>query len=147
MVATVWLLLRTGFGRADVGGGDAVAALSVVGATLPAWAAWLALTVRRDGCTPGQRRARLFVELAAAAATTPWRRQVRLAAHPLALPLWGWLTLTALLSGLPWLWLPVAAGGMAVALAGLLSFALLLARPELSAIHDLLARTRLAVRR
>jgi hypothetical protein len=71
---------------------------------------------------------------------------LRLATHPLALPLWGWLTLTALHSGLPWLWLPSAAVVIAVALAGLLSFALLLARPELSAIHDLIARTRLVVR-
>jgi hypothetical protein len=144
-VATAWLMLRTGFGRADVDGGDAIAAVSFVGATIPAWAAWLALRVRRDGCTPGQRRARMFVEPLPGAMS--WRRQLRLAAHPLTLPVWGWLTLTALLSGVPWLWLPVAAGGMVVALAGVLSFALLLVRPELNAMHDLLARTRLAERR
>lgn len=144
VLAAAGLLLRTDLGRSDAGSGDAIAAVSIVGATLPAWAAWLALKVGRDGCTPGQRRTRLLV--APGAARTPWRLQLRLAAHPLALPVWGWFTLTALLSGLPWLWLPSAAVGMAVALAGMASLALLLARPELSAIHDLIARTRLLVR-
>ena len=144
VVAAGWLLLRSDLGGTDVGDGDAVAAASLVGATLPAWAAWLSLRVRRDGSTPGQRRAGLLV--ARGAAMTPWLRQLRLAIHPLALPLWGWLALTALLSGLPWLWLPPLVAGVAVALAGLVSFALLLARPDLRAVHDLIARTELAPR-
>ena len=146
-MTTGLLLLRTDLGRTDVGDGDAVAAVSLVTAAAPAWAAWMAARVRRDGVTPGQRRAGLRVSRRGGERPAgAWRRQLRLAVHPLALPLWGWLTLTALLSGVPRLWLPPAFIATAVAFAGLLSFVLLLAEPQRRALHDRIARTRLALR-
>ena len=141
LVAAAWLLLRTDFGRTDVGEGDGVAAASLVGATMPAWAAWLALRVRRDGATVGQRRAGLTVVPRSQA--RGWPPQLRFAIHPLALPLWGWLALTALLSGVPWLWLLPVLMSAVIALAGVVSFALLLLWPQRRAIHDLVAGTTL----
>ena len=148
IVTTGWLLLRTDLGRTDVGEGDAVAAVSLVAAAAPAWSLWLAARVRRDGATAGQRLAGLRVSRRADGGPNgAWRRQLRLAVHPLALPLWGWLTLTALLSGVPRLWLPPAFIAAAVAFAGLLSFVLLLAEPQRRALHDRVARTQLVAPR
>ncbi|MSQ41839.1 MAG: hypothetical protein EXR65_02230 [Dehalococcoidia bacterium] len=144
VVAAVWLLWRTDAGRLDARTGDAVAAAAAIGATIPTWAAWLALRTVRDRATPGQRLAGLVV--------VERRRGhraalLRLAVHPLAMPFWGWLALTALQSGVPWLWLPPALLAAAVAAGGAISLAGLLAAPRRPAIHDLLARTTLASRR
>ena len=140
-VAVAWLMSRTDLGRTDASSGDAVAAASLIGAALPAWAAWTALRVKREGATAGQRMAGLAVSTDARMGS--WLPVLRLAVHPLALPLWGWFAITALLSGLPWVWAPPAIAGLAVAVAGLASFALLLVRPGARAIHDRVARTAL----
>jgi hypothetical protein len=140
-VAVGWLMSRTDLGRTDAGSGDAVAAASLIGAALPAWAAWTALRVKREGATTGQRMAGLAVSTDAR--TGSWLPVLRLAIHPLALPVWGWFAITALLSSLPWFWAPPVIAGLAVAVAGLASFALLLVRPGARAIHDRVARTAL----
>jgi hypothetical protein len=143
-VATAWLLLRTDLGRRDAGAGDAVAAVSLVAAAVPAWTAWLAARLWRDAATPGQRRQGLALASAGASPEpVRWRPIARLTLHPLSLPAWLWLALTAALGGVPWLWLMPALVAAIVALAALASLALLLARPQRRAVHDLLARTRL----
>lgn len=140
VIATIWLLSRSGLGRDDAGDGDAVLALSLVAAVVPAWTVYLGAGLWLDGRTPGQRRLGVTVGPREAA---QWRRALRLALHPLSLPAWGWLALTAALSGLPWLWLPVAAAAAAIALAGAVSFVLLAVRPSLPSVHDRLTRTML----
>lgn len=142
VLSVAWLLPRTDRGREDVANGDALIAAALIGAALPAWAAWMVLSVRRHAATPGQRRVRLrVVPVEGARAYT---RYVRLAVHPLALPLWGWLTLSAFLSGLSWLPLLPIVGGGVVALAGAVSLLMLLVRPALRSVHDRIARTELA---
>lgn len=140
-LAFAWLLLRTSLGRSDAGSADGVLAASLAGATIPAWSAFIALRVRRDGATPGQRRTGLAVEPLPGARRGA--RHLRLALHPVMLPLWGWLTLTALLGGLPWLFLLPVLAAAAVVLAGTVSFAMLLASPHARAVHDRLAQTAL----
>lgn len=149
VLATAWLLLRTAIGRDDVAGFDSVLVVSFVAATVPAWAVWLVVGVWQDTATPGQRRAALTVATdddsgGDSHREASQRRLLRLAAHPLSLPLWGWLTLTMLLSGLPWLWLAPLFVALAVAGGGLTTAALLLVRPQSMAIHDRFARTHLA---
>ncbi|MDP6605311.1 MAG: hypothetical protein QF664_03485, partial [Dehalococcoidia bacterium] len=115
-----------------------------VAAAIPAWTAWLAARLWRDAATPAQRRQGLVLVTAGALPGETRRRRVaRLAIHPLSLPGWLWLTLTAALGGVPWLWIMPALAATAVALAALGSLALLVARPQRRAVHDLLARTRL----
>ena len=165
VIAALWLLLRSGLGRDDTGEGDAVLALALVAAVAPAWTLYAGARLCRGGATPGQRRMALAVGAPAASApfdglrvsgeilkpdvarepiaAPRWRRGLRLAVHPLALPAWTWLTLSVALTGVPWLWTPVAAVAGAVALAGAASFALLLVRPSMPALHDRLARTAL----
>ncbi len=168
VVAALWLLLRSGLGRDDAGEGDAVLALALVAAVAPAWTLYVGARLWRGGATPGQRRMALAVGVARAVGPAApfdglrvsgeilkpgvdvgpldaprWRRGLRLAAHPLALPAWAWLTLSVALTGVPWLWTPVAAVAGAVALAGAASFALLVVRPSMPALHDRLARTAL----
>lgn len=141
VLSVAWLLPRTDRGREDVASGDAMIAAALIAATLPAWAAWTVLSVRRHAATPGQRRVRLRV--APVEGARAYTRYVRLAVHPLALPLWGWLTLSALLSGLSWLPLLPIVGGGVVALAGVVSLLMLLVRPTLRSVHDRIARTEL----
>jgi hypothetical protein len=165
-IATLWLLLRSGLGRDDAGGGDAVLALSLVAGVAPAWAVYLGAALWRGGMTPGQRRAGVavqsrgsgeasapfngprvsgaLVEPGEAPGTARWRRALRLAVHPISLPVWGWVALTALLAGVPWLWLPFALATVAVALAGAVSLVLLLVWPSMPALHDRVAGTSLA---
>ena len=149
VLATAWLLLRTATGRDDVAAFDAVLVVSFVAAIVPAWAAWLAIDVWQDAATPGQGRAALAVATdddsgGGAHRRASRRRLLRLAAHPLSLPLWGWLTLTMMLSSLPWLWLAPLFVALAVAGGGLTTLVLLLVRPQSAAIHDRFARTHLS---
>ncbi len=89
-LATAWLLLRTATGRDDVASVDAMLVVSFVAATVPAWAAWLIAGVWQDATTPGQRRANLAVTSDPDSHRgASQRRLLRLAAHPLSLPLWG----------------------------------------------------------
>ena len=138
IVALAYLLAQTSWGRFDVGVGDAFVATAIVGSSAPAWTAWQLAELYLRGATLGQRRLGLAVEGAA-----PWRPLARFAVHPLALPAWGWLALTALLAELPWLPLLPALATALVALAGLVSLATLLVRPAAPPLHDRAARTRL----
>ena len=138
IVAVAYLLARTSWGRLDVGVGDAFVATAIVGAAVPAWTAWQLLGVHARGATSGQRRRGLAVEGGAR-----WRPLLRFAGHPIALPAWVWLALTALLAGLPWLPLLTALVIVYVVLAGLISLLTLLVRPGALPIHDHLAGTRL----
>ena len=137
VVTTLWLLLRSGFGRDDTGGGDAVLALSLVAGVVPAWAVYVGAALWRDGMTPGQRRIGVALD------ASRWRRLLRLAVHPVSLPAWVWFALTALLTGVPWLWLPFALAAVVVALAGAVSLLLLLVWPSMPALHDRVAGTAL----
>ena len=137
VVAFAWLLVRSSWGRYDVEVGDAYVATAIVGAAVPAWAAWQAVRFARQGATFGQVRMGLVTE-----GVRGPRRFARLLAHPVSLPVWGWLWATLLLLGVPWL--PTLAllglalvGGMAVVTAGTM-----IARPRWRALHDRLAGTR-----
>ena len=84
-LALAWLLARTQAGRLDAASGDAIAAAAIVGAAVPAWAAWQAARLHALGATTGQARLGLAVEGA------PMRRVARFLLHPASLPLWsGW---------------------------------------------------------
>ena len=138
IVALAYLLARTSWGRLDVGVGDAFVATAIVGASVPAWTVWQLVGVHFRGATFGQRRLGLAVE-----GRARWRRLLRFAGHPVALPAWSWLALTALLAELPWLPLVPALAIVFVVIAGLVSFVTLLVRPQALPQHDHLAGTRL----
>ena len=99
IVTFAWLLLRSSAGRYDAETGDTLIAVSLIGATVPAWTAWQAMRLYRLGATFGQARLGLTVDGA------PWRRTLRLLAHPLAMPFWAWFVLTLLIAGAPAWWL------------------------------------------
>ena len=145
VLATAWLLARTGRGALDPTDGDTALAFAVVAAVPAAWVAWLVLRLRRDAATPGQRALHLHVASARgleAPAPAATRAVVRLAVHPLGAVGWAWLAmLTALAGGWP---LDAAFGlvALAVAAAGLASAAMLLVRPHARPLHDRIAGTR-----
>lgn len=138
-----WLLARTAWGRLDAGAADAWAAAALLAACVPAWGAWQLARLRRAGATFGEARAGLAVE-----ASSARRRLLRFALHPLSVPVWGWLALTLLVSGLGGPALALAAlcaiAGALAGLGGLAALALAAARPGARAPHDLPAGTRLA---
>jgi hypothetical protein len=136
-LATAWLLVRSSWGRFDVGVGDAYIATALLGAIPPAWGAWQAWRFAREGATFGQVRMRLAVD----SGEGP-RRFVRLVAHPASLPCWGWLWVTLLLLGLPWLPVLARLGFVLVLGAAVLSAATMIARPHWPPLHDRLAGTR-----
>lgn len=147
-IALLWLLLRTRAGRFDAGEGDSVLAASLIAAATPVWAAWMTLSVRRSGATPGQRRRALAVLAAPRAQADRYApagaRYVRLALHPLATAAWLWLALVALVAGLPWLPLALAVIAVIVALGGVISLAMLLLQPRGTLLlHDRIAGTQL----
>ena len=140
VVAFAWLLIRTSWGRFDVGTGDALIATSLIGATVPAWAAWQAARLHMHGATAGQARFGLATE------GEPLRRSARLLVHPLSLPLWSWLVLTVLITELRLLLWPAVLVLLAVAAAGLLSLGMLLLRGDARLLHDYVAGTRVVRR-
>ena len=149
IVAFAWLLLRSSAGRYDAETGDTLIAVSLIGATVPAWTAWQAVRLYRLGATFGQARLGLAVEGA------PWRRTLRLLPHPLSLPLWGWFILTLLIAGAsgwwllapPLAWLAILVGAVATLVGDARrerSWRALLGGTPLP--HDWLPRTRLVRR-
>ena len=137
VVALAWLLLGTQAGRYDVADNDALAAAALVGATVPAWAAWPATRLYLRGATTGQARRGLAIEGA------PWRRVVRMLAHPVSAPLWGWLMVTALIAKAPFYALLVPIGIVALAFIVMgLSFLV----PSFREAFDGVTRTRLVRR-
>lgn len=141
-LATAWLLVRTAWGRDDTTQGEAALAFALGGAAVPAWTAWVTLHLYDRGATPGQRWQRLAIE-----AVSPARRALRLAAHPLALPAWGWLLTVLFLLDARWLAAPAVLLTLAVMGSALASLVLLLVRPAWRGPHDRLARTRLTAGR
>ena len=144
VVAMLWLLVRTGWGRDAVTSGDAIVATAVVLAVLPAWVTWQLARVRRGAGTPGQSRMGLAVVPAPNAGARA--RLLRCAWHPLATLAWLWLAaVTALLE--QW---PLAIACLLVAAAWLLlalvSVALLLRDPASPTLHERFSGTRLVPR-
>ena len=144
VIAFVWLLLRSSWGRDDVAESEAIVALSMVSATIPAWAGWQMSRLVLDAATTGQRWAGLAVVQDEGRARI-WRA-ARFLLHPLSLPLWGWLTLGALLAEAPWLPLALLLLLGAVTLGGVISSGIVIARPGARALHDRIAHTRLVAR-
>lgn len=142
-VAFVWLLIRSSAGRYDAGTGDTLIAATLIGAIAPAWTAWQATRLYRLGATFGQARLGLIVQGAR------WRRTLRLLLHPISLLLWGWVLITLLLAGAPFIWLLVAIVNAVVVIIVLWVGALLVSVARGSEWrhgrlpHDWLARTRL----
>ena len=135
-LATVWLLARTEAGLLAVRDVDARRAAALVLAVPPAWLAWLLPGVAR-GATVGQRHADLQVR-------GNWLARVnRLAFHPLALPLWGWLALVLAAANLPRLAVAVALVAAFTLALALGSTVLWAASPASRALHDRVGRTRL----
>lgn len=137
-VAATWLLLRTAWGRDDVPAGDATFAAGTLLAATPAWLAWTALRLARQGATPGQARAGLRV------VGPPRQRLIRLSLHPLAAPGWMWLAIMTAVATLDRSALAFAAVAVAIFVAGLVTATLAIARPTARGLHDRIAGTRLA---
>ena len=142
-VAFVWLLIRSSAGRYDAETGDTLIAASLIGAIVPAWTAWQGARLYRLGATFGQARLGLAVEGAR------WARTLRLLVHPISLLLWGWVLITLLLAGAPFIWLLVAVVNATVVITLFWVGALLVSVARGSEWrhgrlpHDWLARTRL----
>lgn len=151
-VALIFLAGRTGIGSADVRASDAAIAAAWIGATVPAWTAWLAFRLRTHDTTPGGARSGLAVEwrldtAAGEHAPAAWSQVLsRVALHPVGLPLWAWLALLGVLTdvravqiaaALPLL-LALASAGCATVLWALW--------PDRRAPHDLVSRSRLVTR-
>ncbi len=136
LLASAWLFVRSSYGAVDVEVRDAQAAAAVVLAMPPTWLAWYSRGLLQ-GRTWGQTRGGVRVEGTA-------RQQIlRFVMQPLALPLWSWVTVIFLASGLPL----VAAG--VVILMGAITFGALVSSLEWlfvadsRAVHDRVAGTRL----
>lgn len=145
IVALGWLLARTAWGRDDALDGDTAVAFALIGAMPPVWLAHLALSLVRDGATPGQRGGGLRIEVRRVddARGAAMRRAARLALHPAGVVGWLWLAGATWVAALPVVAWPLtlfAAGGM---LASLVTGLLWLARPSALPPHDRLAGTRL----
>ena len=138
-LGVVWLFVRSSGGAVDIDVRDAQIATAIVLAMPPAWLAWFARGVL-SGRTWGQSRAGLLVE-----GTGP-RRALRFAVHPLAAPIWTWLTLVLLAAGqlLPAIATTIVLG--AVLLGGLVSLLGWVFRPGTRAVHDRIAGTRVVAR-
>jgi hypothetical protein len=145
LVAVMWMLARTGWGRLDLKTGDAVIALAIAVSAGPAWTAWQWLHLRDDGATFGRRRAQVVT-------TEPdpghgymprIRRAVWLVLHPVSLPLWVWLTAVFVATGSsPLIFVssvPLTAA-MATALLAAISLVSVLVRPSLPPLHVWIAR-------
>lgn len=144
LLAFAYLLVRTSWGATDVGDFDSALAAALLLAIPPTWAAWLLISVAEHRATPGQRRAGLV--LAASETARRGAPQLRMALHPLSLPLWLWSAVMLLLLSVPVLpWLVVLWCSL-IAIVGLASFVMLLVQPRSPAIHDQLAGTRVVVR-
>lgn len=136
-VAGGWLLVRTAWGRDDVQPGDATLAAALLLAATPAWLAWTAVSLARQGATPGQARWGLRVT------GGRWRRILRLALHPLGIPGWLWLAVLAGVATFDALAIAFAAAGLLVLLGALATAGRTALRPRSRGLHDLIARTRL----
>lgn len=141
ILAIAWMLFRTDLGLYDVGDTDALVGASLIASAVPAWFTWLSLRIQNVGSTPGQSWANLSVSTDKNSLSL--RRQFRLLCHPLAVPVWSWITGTTALTDLPWLWLLPATITIIVLVGFLTSLTILIVRPRMSSLHDLIAGTKL----
>ena len=137
LVASLWLFVRTAWGRDDVPAPDATAAAALLLAATPAWLVWTALRLIQRGATPGQARAGLRVT------GRTRQRLLRLALHPLAAPGWLWLGILTGVATFNLVALACASIGVALLLGGMVSAALAVLRPTARGLHDRAAGTRL----
>lgn len=133
-----WLFVQSSGGTLDIDAGDAQVAAAIALAMPPTWLAWFGRGVL-SGRTWGQSRTGLFVE------GNRRGRALRFAAHPLAGPLWTWLTLLMLAAGQPLLAIATAIMLGAVVLGGMVSFLGWVFRPEARSVHDRIAGTRVSM--
>lgn len=140
MLAGAWLLARTGFGRIDPTGNEAVVAFAVWGAALPAWTVWQWRSLASHGTSVGMYRT-------AAGPGTPLllssrRRIWWYVLHPVTVPGWIWLSLTLLIPG-PWQLavLPLSMSVLQTAIA-LTSCIVVFVAPNLTPGHVRIARGR-----
>jgi len=147
LIATLWLLVRTAWGRDDPASGDALIATALVLAATPGWGAWQYTRVRRGEGTAGQALLGLTVRVRPDGTRARHAgASVRLAAHPLAITLWLWLAaLAVMFERIPLALLWVGAAGV-WALAGIASTVVVMRDPSARALHDRLAGTSLVRR-
>jgi hypothetical protein len=152
LVALLWMLGRTGWGRYDLGAGDAVIALATAVSAGPAWTAWQWLHLRDERATFGRRRTQRLATQPNLAQTSvrDARRGVWLALHPVSLPLWVWLTAVLIATGSsPFIFassLPFTAAVTTTLLAAI-SLIALLVRPSFLPLHVWIARASFGGRR
>ena len=140
-----WLLARTGWGREDVRDLDSAIAVAILGAAIPAWIANLAFDLVPSRATRGQRAVGLRIETAGTSMLLALA--IRLASHPTTGTLaWAWLAGVFVLAGAFTLAALAGVLALVVAVAGLLSLAMLLVAPGARGLHDRIAGTRLASR-
>ena len=141
-VAFGFLFWRTSWGAVDASAGDTAIAAALLLSVVPAWLAWMLVSLLEDGGTPGQRRRGLIVRPGVRA--WPGAPLLRFALHPLSAPGWLWLAAIMFLVAAPSVgWLLIVAAAI-VTLGGLGS-AVLIALGR-RALHDLLARTTVEAR-
>jgi hypothetical protein len=146
VLATAWMLARTGRGRDDLEITDAILGLALALAAAPAWTAWQWLSLHEAGRTFGQARAHLVPP----APLQGVGRVVSLLLHPASLPLWAWTFAALYLSGAPPLVvlssLPLV-WALVVTLTAAVSLVMLLARPTALPLHRSLASALVRERR
>ncbi len=144
LIASAYLLVRTGWGATDVGDADSAIAAALLLTIPPTWIAWQLISVSERAATPGQRRAHLRVEVREDG--WPGARQLRTALHPLTIPIWLWLAaLVGPLLAVPIIPLVILVWILLVAVAALSSLVLFAVRPGAPAVHDWVARTKVVV--
>lgn len=136
LVAIAWLLARTGAGRLDPEERDAVVAFALWAAAAPAWTAWQWRMLHAHGSTFGARR----TGAGAVPRLEGRRRLVWLLLHPVTVPAWGWLTLTAAIPGpLALVAVPLTVTACVLVLA-VVSCVLVLVTPGGAPLHARIAR-------
>ena len=154
LLATIWMLARTEWGRFDLGTGDAVFALALPASAAPAWTAWRWLRLWEEAALLDRWRARLTPAEGPEHARSNLDRRVRrivwLALHPVGLPFWLWLTCALLVtatSAFTVLAVVPLTVSLLVALLAAVSLVMLLARPSLWPLHVWLAHASFGGRR
>lgn len=143
-LAIAWLLARSAWGRDDVRDLDSAIALAIVATVPPAWLARIALSLVTSHATPGQRALGLHIEVTRAqAARTSLTMALRLALHPFGAVGWAWLAGVLVLASAFEAALLLAVVAVVVAVAGIVSLAIILVTPDGRALHDRIAGTRL----
>ncbi|RLT44006.1 MAG: hypothetical protein DWI58_02105 [Chloroflexi bacterium] len=140
-IALAWLLARTSAGSESARSVDTAIALAIVGAVPPVWLARLALGLTSRSATSGQQALGLRVQTMRE--PRRYAALVRLAMHPFGAVGWGWLAGVLALAHLYAAALVLAGLAIAIGVAGVVSFVLVLVTPSARALHDRVAGTAL----